>query len=157
MSFVFELAAEFGDDREGAWTFATFFSETAWQLSGEPAFETVVSSGIGQGVSGRWWAYAVPTGLGGSGASTPELARLMTEAGYHLLEKLKSAPPYRFASVGIEVFDWRDDEDLAEVMDLPVLNGIVLSERLWMDLGRPYLFIPFTPGYWWRPFEGIPY
>ena len=156
MGINFELAAEFGDNREGALTFAKFFSGAKWQLSTEPFFETVVESGIGQGQSGSWWAFAIPSGLGSSGAGTPELARRMTEAGFRIFEKLKFAPPFRYAMVAIQCFDWRDVEELPEVMSSLNLNGFVLSENLWIQFGRPHLFIPFSPGYWWRPFQGIP-
>jgi hypothetical protein len=78
----------------------------------------------------------------------------MTHAGLLLYEKLRHAPPYRFAQVGVEAFDFRDLEDLAEIISSPALNGLVLSEPLWQMLGGPARFVPFAPGYRWIPYRG---
>ncbi len=155
MALLFELAAEIGTDRAAAERFARFFDGTRWQLPGTPCFETTVGAEIATGESGRYWVCAVPSGLSTSGVRGPEDARQMTEVGFLLYEKLQSAPPYRFASVAIEAFVFRDVEDLPAIL-LPhsSSDGLVLSESLWMSFGQPAIFVPFAPGYRWRPYRG---
>jgi hypothetical protein len=154
MAWWFQLAAEIGDDRAAAEAIARHFDGITWQVPGEDAFETTIHAGAEAGATGRWWALAVPSGLSTSGSGDPRDARRMTGVGLLLLERLRSAPPYRFAGVGVEVFDFRDVEDLPEVLDSPALNGFVLSDPLWLSFGRPSLFVPFAPGYHWRPYLG---
>jgi len=78
----------------------------------------------------------------------------MTEVGYVLYDRLRLAPPYRFAAVGVETFDFRDVEDLPEVLSFPAIAGLVLAEALWAQFGRPANFVPFAKGYWWVPYRG---
>ena len=80
----------------------------------------------------------------------------MTAVGFLLYDKLRNAPPgYRFAAVGVEVFDFRDVEDLPEIVSLPQGHGLVLSEALWQSFGRPLIYVPFSIGYRWHPYRGV--
>jgi hypothetical protein len=56
--------------------------------------------------------------------------------------------------VGAEVFDFRDIDDLPEILLLPSIDGLVLAEDLWINFAKPSLYVPFAPGYWWRPYPG---
>ena len=153
MAWYFELAAEFGDDLAGAGTFARFFDEVRLQRPDDTECFNL-DAGAQQGQSGRWWAVVVPREIGRTGASSAEEASRMTRAGLLLYEKLRHAPRYRFAAVGVEPFDFRDLEGLAEIISSPALNGLVLSEPVWQMLGSPPRFVLFAPGYRWVPYRG---
>jgi len=115
MAWIFQLGAEFGDDYIAATEFARFFEHTLWRVRTEPLFETIIRSGVQSGESGKWWAIASPTGVSTSGVSSVDEAQRLSDIGFLLYEKLRSAPPYRFAAVGFEVFDFRDVEDLPAI------------------------------------------
>jgi len=82
----------------------------------------------------------------------------MSELGAALYNRLKSAPPYRFALAGVEVDGAVDYEVIdQDMITQECYNGMVISEELWMRLGSPAAFIPFSMGYFWRPYQGEKY
>lgn len=77
----------------------------------------------------------------------------MTEIGFALYERLRGAPPFRFAMVGIEVDGFRTFSELeATELDEDAFEGLALNEETWRLLGSPSGFVPFAIGYRWRPF-----
>ena len=157
MAWSFELAAEFGPDgTTAAEAFAHHFCGLRWTFEDPHWPVTDVSAGAQQAEAENWWAIACPSGIHRSGSPMDEDdARRMTAIGFRLYERLKSAPPYRFASVGAEVFDFRAAHELPPVLLQPGLHGLVLSEPLWNEFGKPSLYVPFVPGYFWRPYRGV--
>ena len=156
MAWIFELAAEFGPQgASAAEAFARHFHGLRWTFD-EPGWpETLVTAGPQQGEGGDWWAIACPSGVHHSGSPMNEDdARRMTAIGLRLYERLKSAPNFRFAAVGAEVFDFRAAHELPDILLQPGLHGLVLSEPLWTEFGQPSLYVPFAPGYLWRPYRG---
>jgi hypothetical protein len=112
-----------------------------------------------QDVERNWWASAAPPGAsatGSPGKDDPELRKAvrMSQIGHLLYERLRSAPPFRYALAGVEVTEFRYfselDEDLV-TLDFP---GLVVCDSIWERLGRAAVFQPFSPGYVWRPYRG---
>lgn len=65
-----------------------------------------------------------------------------------LYEHLRTAPPFRFAVVGLECHEF-------EVFirgALEAFDGLVVSRQIYHEAGRPREFQPFAPGYFWVPF-----
>jgi hypothetical protein len=81
----------------------------------------------------------------------------MTELGILLYQRLQSAPPFRYALVGVEVDEFRTYRELISEAIAPSFPGLVLAETVWRSLGASPLFRPFSPGYVWLPYEGEVY
>jgi hypothetical protein len=69
-------------------------------------------------------------------------------------DRLRSAPPYRFAVVGIEA----GTPNVVTISNIKVYleenddtEGMVLAEAVWKAVGSPDRFIPFSPRYRWCP------
>jgi hypothetical protein len=78
----------------------------------------------------------------------------MTELGILLYQQLQSAPPFRYALVGVEVDEFRTHGELILEAIVPSFPGLVLAEIVWRSLGASTLFRPFSSGYVWQPYEG---
>jgi len=79
----------------------------------------------------------------------------MNEIAVLLLDILRTAPPFRFAGVGVEVESFREFSELdQDLIDLD-FNGVVISEAIWRNLGLPSVFVPFSEGFRWKPFTHV--
>ena len=78
--------------------------------------------------------------------------RKAISASLALYERLRTAPRYRYALVGVEVDGFRYFDELDDDVVNHDYNGLVLAEEVWKHLGSPDVFVPFEPGYRWRPF-----
>jgi hypothetical protein len=67
---------------------------------------------------------------------------------YFLYDRLRTAPPFRFAIVGFKCHD-NDPFDPSGALD--VFDGLVVSEQLITESARPAAYRPFSPGYFWIP------
>ena len=76
----------------------------------------------------------------------------MTEIGFALYERLRSAPPYRAAMVGVEVHGFGSFEEVDDDLVRLDYSGLVIADSIWRRLRSPDIFVPFAPGYRWRPF-----
>ena len=150
MAWLFSLSAECGLQKEAAEQFAAHFQRLTVMLADGSRFPCQVDTfHDGEG----WCARICPDGVSRSGIRHEQDARQMTEIGSALYERLRSAPPFRFAMVGVEVDGFRTFSELdADVVDCDSFEGLVLGEPGWRLLGAPSVFVPFAPGYWWRPF-----
>jgi len=81
----------------------------------------------------------------------------MTELGILLYQRLQSAPPFRYALVGVEADEFRSYSELTTEIPVTGFPGLVLEEAVWRSLGASTLFRPFSPGYVWQPYEGEVY
>lgn len=74
-----------------------------------------------------------------------------------LYERLRGVPPdrYRYALAGVEVDDFRMYEELDDDVVERNFSGLVLADATWRHLGAPQIFVPFAPGYRWRPFNKL--
>lgn len=91
-----------------------------------------------------------------TGIDSPFNAYLMTHLGLAFYQRLKTAPSFRYALVGVEVDEFRTYNELLEEEDLD-FPGLVLSESLWQEMGSSPVFQPFSSGYVWKPYEGEVY
>jgi hypothetical protein len=151
MAWIYQMAAEFGDDRSAAEACAVVVDGNRHVVTDGAGFETVVLTSVLAGQSGRWWLVLTPAGLSTSGITEAER---MTKVGGILFEILRHLSGYRFATVGLEAFDFRDLEDLPSIIDSDSLHGFVLSEEVFRALSTPMGFVPFAPGYRWKPYRG---
>ena len=79
----------------------------------------------------------------------------MDELARVLYRHLRGAPPYRFALVGVEVDGFRLFDELDDDVVTLDFSGLVLSDDVWRGLGASSVFVPFEPGYVWRPFTKV--
>lgn len=155
MTWAFSLSAECGAEQVTAEQFAQHFDGLIWVLSnGSPA---QCHTAIFQDFEENWWCRICPDNLSGTGVNAPDIAYLMTEVGILLYQRLQSAPPFRYALVGVEVDEFRTYSELSA--DLPATDfpGLVVAEAIWQPLGASPSFQPFSPGYVWHPYEGEVY
>lgn len=151
MAWVFELAAEFGTDREAAARFLNHFSALQWRWSdGSKSWIVPAEHCLFQGESQRWWCRIVPENLSCSGWGSDAENLKMIEAGIDLYRHLLSAPDCRFALVGVEVEDALTWE---EIVNGYICPGLVINQALWKAARRPDQFSAFKPGYFWQPFR----
>jgi hypothetical protein len=147
MAILFLLAAECGAEKEAADAVASHFRSFTVALADGSRFPC--DSSVGQ-ADGAWWAAVYPEGVSKSGV-TPNNVGELTEVGFVLYEQLRSAPPFRFALVGVEVYAFSQFKKLKD--DLATYSsGVVLANGVWEGLGSPSMYVPFAPGYCWRPF-----
>lgn len=150
MALIFFLSAECGTEQTAAEGVAQHFQGVKVQsLDG-----SVAACHAGTSFDGNnWWADASTDNACCNTPKNAEDLQKCTEIGFALFERLKSAPPFRYAAVGIEVQHFRffhelSSEDLAETP----FEGVVLSDAVWLRFGSPARYIPFAPGYRWVPF-----
>ena len=103
-------------------------------------------------VDGAWWAAVSPEGVSRGGIGTPKDLRELTEVGFVLYDRLRSAPLFRFALAGVEVYAFKQFEELDDDLVHSDYSGLVLADPVWQRLGSPSIFVPFASGYRWRPF-----
>jgi hypothetical protein len=149
MAWLFSLSAECGTKKADAEAVAGHFHGFIVVLADGSQFPC--EADVGQ-VEGAWWAVVYPEGVCRGGVGNEKDARELTEVGFILYEQLRSAPPFRFALVGVEVYDFRKFEELNDDLVNWDFNGVVLADAIWQRLGSPTIYVPFAPGYRWRPF-----
>ena len=93
-----------------------------------------------------------PDGVSRRGVRNEADEKQMTAVAEVLYERLRSAPPFRYAIIGVEVDNFRDFSELDSDMVNLDFSGLVISDAVWKHLGSPSIFIPFEIGYRWRPF-----
>jgi hypothetical protein len=149
MAWLFSLSTECGTQKEAAEAVARHFSGFTAALADGSRFRC--EGDVGQ-ADGAWWAVVYPEGVSRGGIGSPQDLRELTEVGLVLYERLRSAPPFRFALVGVEVYAFRRFEELDDDLVNWDYSGVVLAEAVWQQLGSPSIYVPFAPGYRWRPF-----
>ena len=158
MAYIYFLSIECGSDRGPAEAVCRHFEGLSFTLS--DGFYTECKSETHLDEEGNWWAAIVPSGFSMGCPTDPtrinESKRDVLEAELNLLlyERLKTAPPFRFADVGLESLEFRTYRELCEPGELwhYLWHGLVLSEPLWDHLNRHPSFVPFSDSYVWRPF-----
>jgi len=149
MAWLFSLSAECGTQKKAAESVAAHFHGITCTLADGSCFlcgADIFHDGEG------WWARVCLDGVSSSGIRHAQDAREMTEIGFALYARLRGAPPFRFAMVGVEVDGFRYFRELDDDVVTCDFNGLVLADSLWQQLGSSSIFVPFAPGYRWRPF-----
>lgn len=149
MAWLFSLSAECGTEKIAAEAVVAHFHGFVVVLTDGSRFPCETS--VGQ-VDGAWWAVVYPEGVSRGGVGNEKDARELTEVGFILYERLRSAPSFRFALVGVEVYDFKTFEELDDDLVTWDYSGVVLADPIWQRLGSPTIYVPFAPGYRWRPF-----
>lgn len=150
MAWIFELGVECGDSPEATQAMADHFAGQ------------IISVSNGMAVPCRCdrrdrWISVMPVGviMGGSEAIAALCRpRLASEIGLRLYDRLRTAPPFRFALAGWEASNCREYEELDEDIINLSFHGLVISDEIWARFGRPPIFMPFRPGYLWTPYLG---
>ncbi len=157
MALIFSLYAVCRDEAEVA-PFLAHFHGLRWTLAdgtettldAEPYRLAAPSAPPGLIDRSCW---IMPSEISTSGIRDDRDAVLMTELGERLCEHLRSAPPFEWAMVGIEVDQQQDDAELAEMIR-EAWSGLIFSEALFRRAGSPVAGIPFRDGMWWHPYIG---
>jgi hypothetical protein len=155
MTWIFSLSAECGADRAIAEQFAHHFDNVSWMLSNGSQIQCHAE--IFQDIEENWWCRVCPSGMSEVGIDAPQTAYLMTELGILLYQRLRSAPTFRYALVGVEVDEFRTYRELLEESPAPTFPGLVLAETVWQMIGASTALRPFSTGYVWKPYEGEVY
>ncbi|MBD2593797.1 hypothetical protein H6G74_05570 [Nostoc spongiaeforme FACHB-130] len=152
MAWIFSLSAECGSDETTAHKFAQHFIGQIFILSNGSSCLCHVDTF--QDIESNWWCRVYPSNISEVGIDSPESAYLMTELGILLYQKLRLAPPFRYALVGVEVDEFRTYSELIE--DLPNLSipGLVLSQIIEQEAAILPIFRQFSSGYIWQPYQG---
>ena len=155
MAWMFSLSAECGDQQAVAEQFSHHFDAVSWVLSNGSQSQCRV--GIFQDIEENWWCRVCPSSISEVGIDTPESAYLMTELGILLYQRLRSAPTFRYALVGVEVDEFRTYSELLEESSSLAFPGLVLAQTVWEAIGSSPGFRRFSSGYVWKPYEGEVY
>jgi hypothetical protein len=155
MTWAFSLSAECGLEQIAAEQFAQHFDGLSWVLSS--GLQSQCQTTIFQDIEENWWCRVCPNNLSGIGINKPDIAYSMTELGILLYQRLRFAPPFRYALVGVEVDEFRTYQELIAEIPATSFPGLVLAEAIWRSLGDSTSFRPFSPGYVWQPYEGEVY
>lgn len=163
MAWTFSLSAECGEEQIAAEQFAQHFDGLSWVLSNGQ--QSQCHTAVFQDIEGNWWCQAYPSGISEVGIDESDIAYQMTELGILLYQRLQSAPPFRYALVGVEVDEFRTYSELISEALAPSFPGLVLAETVWRSFGASQsesleastLFRPFSSGYVWQPYEGEVY
>jgi len=150
MAWIFELEADCVK-KEAAEAFGSHFSGLTYLLPDgrECRVEPSGVSGFEDSVH-HFRCCVVPTGASQTGYK--DVLRTDDERkqlAVFLYERLRTAPPFRFAVVGVECHEF-DPFDRTGALD--AFDGLVVSEQMFNEAGQPREFEPFTPGYFWVPF-----
>jgi hypothetical protein len=155
MAWLFELAAECGGNRNAAILFAKHFDGLRLRCADD--FEAICTSQHSPPTGdeeNNWWVEIIPSGLSKSGVQSEADAKRMTEVGILLYRHLETAPPFRFALVGVETSQFCTANGILKVLQHPAMDGLVVNDELWQQLGSPDGFETFGKGYRWRPYAG---
>jgi hypothetical protein len=155
MTWAFSFSAECGSEQSAAEQFAQHFNGLFWTLSN--GIQSRCQTEIFQDFEEHWWCRVCPDNLSEIGINTPDIAYSMTELGLFLYQRLRSAPTFRYALVGVEVDEFRTYSELSTEISETSFPGLVLTERVWQAYGASPLFQPFSSGYVWHPYEGEVY
>lgn len=151
MAWAFQLSVECGE-REKAEQVASHFDSAILEL--RDGTTSVCGAGIHQDIEGGWWAIVCPSGVSRSGVSDSNAARQLSEVGSLLYEKLRTAPPFRYAIAGVESEDFRLFSELDSDLIRLSFDGLVIAREIWEKLGCPSIYVPFGTQYFWRPYKG---
>lgn len=96
-----------------------------------------------------------PNGTSTTGIDTKEQCIEMSELGFKLYDKLKTAPDFRFALVGVEVDDFVEFNDLINVPEINLDRpGRVISRSIKESSALYSNYEQFNETHYWTPYEG---
>lgn len=152
MAWIFSLSAECGPHRAAADALARHFDGLVITCASGSRHECATSV---YEFRDSWWALVCPDDVTRIGVRHEEDRRQLTELAIALYDRLRTAPAFRYALVGVEVDCFRSFDELDDVAASPPFDGLVLADGVWQHIGSPEMFVPFVPGYRWTPFERV--
>jgi len=155
MAWAFSLSVECGQSQDVAERFAAHFEGTALTLSTDAHSQCHTT--IFQDMDENWWCRVCPSDVSQTGIEVPDTAYLMTELGILLYQRLRTAPPFRYGIVGVEVDEFRTYSELLEDLPTSSFPGLIMAEDILRATVSPSTFRSFTQGYVWQPYEGEVY
>jgi hypothetical protein len=129
MTWAFSLSAECGTEQIAAEQFTQHFDRLSWVLSN--GRQSQCHTATFQDFEETWWYRVCPSGISETGINTSDTAYLMTELGILLYQQLRTAPPFRYTLVGVEVDEFRTYSELSTESPAPSIPGLVLAETIW--------------------------
>jgi len=151
MAFFFQLAVECGASHGDALRIGEHFDGYTLHLASEKEAICCVDT-VDEDQTGNWWV-SVLTNMGDTFLETTSQPIVRAQVAEKLYERLRSASGYRFALVGIEVFQFNRVDALRDLFPHTGLVGSVLSEELFHEFGRPAGFVSFSAGHVWLPVD----
>jgi hypothetical protein len=164
MAYVYCLSTECGPDKKQAESLAAHFED--YRINLATGHESRCSVGLVADERGNWWADIYPDHITRANGASLKDAIEVSEVGFHLYTRLKTATPFRFALFGCEVMQFRQYCELADDIIVrhdgtrcfdssSAFDGLVLSKAVWESLGKPIAFWPFAEQYLWRLYHGL--
>lgn len=160
MALIFSLSVQCSS-RGDADALARHFDGLRWPLAS--GGETTLSAGpyvVPYPVPPTQTAiWVTPSNITTSGIRDDRDAATLTELGDRLYARLRDAPPFEFALVGVEVDHYREELDIIDLIR-SYWTGIVVTDAIWRKAGAPIAYEPFRDGMRWRPYTGewsLPY
>lgn len=149
---------------EQAASCAALLSDLKLQLAGELSLPCLVQQWTTAG--GQQWVNCLPQGvsLGTTPGALLQAASQLDEVARQLYLALADAGSFLAATVGWELPDLFLPGPEAGLTDLQLLpatlsgpgwGGLVLAEAPWRIAGSDPLFVPFSPGYVWQPYQRL--
>ena len=155
MAWIFSLSAECGSDESKVNQFAKHFQGIEWTLSNSRPCQCRTDTF--QDIEENWWCRVYPNNISEVGIDRPESAYVMTELGILLYQRLRLAPEFRYALVGVEVDEFRAYSELMEDLDNLSIPGLVVAKVLYEGINKLPGFRPFSPDRVWQPYQGEVY
>jgi len=164
MAYVYSLSTECGPDKSKAELFASHFLDLSFELV--TGHVSRCSVAVHPDEEHNWWVDVYPDHITRTGGSSLQDAIEVSEVGFRLYGRLRSAPQFRYSLFGCEVSEFRLYSELADEISVrrdgsrqfdnsSAYDGLVLNLEVWESLGRPIAFFPFADNYRWRLYPGL--
>ena len=155
MVWAFSLSVECGQAQNAAEQFCEHFEGISLTLSNGALSQCRTT--VFQDMDENWWCRVCPSDISETGIEASDSTYLMTELGILLYQRLRTAPAFRYALVGVEVDEFRTYGELLAESSTLMFPGLVLSEPTWQSMASPASFCAFSSGYVWQPYKGEVY
>lgn len=135
------------------------FDKVLWTLSDGTVVNCVLDtspSNLWKGPDKNWWCRVAPKGVSVTGGPrSVNRDSMLIEVARYMYETLRKCSGFRFALVGWEV---AESIEIAELLQEPassrvVPSGLVVSQDLWRQMGRPADLVSFGVETFWKPLE----
>ena len=153
MAYFYWMVIDCGSDQNASSAVAQHFAEFPLQLASGFRTSCEIYNHI-QLADGSWFVKVYPRGAKLGGEITEELSpEVITEIAALLYQRLKSCPTFRYALANWEatVLEFPSGLNPADLND-PHYEGLVLSQSLWEQYGKPERYRLFSDGYVWKPY-----
>lgn len=151
MGHFYGLAAEFGKDKESCEKFIDFFSNrTIKTIRGEYPLTNYF-----QPNESNFWSWTVPKNLPSGHVHSQEDPLTLKLIGEELLRLVKSVPVFRYCILGIDIDVYLTEKELFQDPHfIDKIDGFIIREDLYNELGRPGTFTEFIPEFVWNKYQG---